>query len=208
MLLHGLFAPRAAGEATRGYLHGGLLIDFVGQKSPVGRWRLVGLDLLVLCLQLVILGATLERRGTKTADDVVIETVEVPLESGQDHDAEERGVLREDSDGTEEIELQDLYQTSGRTGGDEDRERDELLEAGANSERDNQHPLDPFCTGNHIVVNLHILDTIRTQWHANGVSAEGADASTSSGAQSAAANTVAGRIMAYRRLRDGIQGGA
>jgi hypothetical protein len=30
---HALFAGAGAGEATQGYLHGGLVIDFVGQRS-------------------------------------------------------------------------------------------------------------------------------------------------------------------------------
>lgn len=168
----------------------------------------MGLDLLVLCLQLVTLGVTLERRVTKAGDGSAEGTQEEVTADRQDHDAEERGVLREDSDGMEEVELQDIHHTSGRTGGDEDRERDELLEAGANSERENQHPMDPFYSGNNVIVNLRILDTIRTQWHTNSVSVENTDASAASGAQAAAVNTVAGRIMAYRGLREGMQGSA
>jgi len=166
----------------------------------VGRSRLVGLDLLVLVLQLVILGVTLERTGVKAGD-------EAGIEIRQDHDAEERGVIREDS--SNDIEMQDLQHTSsGRTGGDEDRERDELLEADANSEQESQHPLDPFYTGNHVIANLHILDTICTQWQASSVNAEATDASTTSGTQAAAVNTVAGRVLAYRQLREGMQGSA
>jgi len=196
ILLHLLFKPPAAGEATRGYLHGGLLIDFVGQKSPVGRWRLVGLDLLVLVLQLVILGVTLERRGTKTG------VTEEAMERRQDHDAEERGMLRQDSDDTDDIELQDLQHTSGRTGGDEDRERDELLQAGANSEQRDQHPLDPFYTGNHIITNLNVIDTICAQWHASSVTGKASDAAATSDVHVAAVQAAAGRIRAMRELRE------
>lgn len=183
------------------------MIDFVGQKSPVGRWRLVGLDLLVLVLQLVILGVTLERTGVKAGDEAGQSTQDAAIEIRQDHDAEERGVIREDS--SNDIEMQDLQHTSsGRTGGDEDRERDELLEADANSEQQSRHPLDPFYTGNHVIANLHILDTICTQWQASSGNAEATDASTTSGTQAAAVNTVAGRVLAYRQLREGMQGSA
>ena len=204
ILFHLIFAPPAAGEATRGYLHGGLVIDFIGQTSPVGRWRLVGLDIIVLALQVLILGVTLERRGTKSTDGMVNGVAQVGTENRQDHDSEERGILRQDTDTGDDIELQDLQHSSaGRTGGDEDRERDELISPGGTSEPYNQHALDPFYTGGHVVANLHILDTIRAQWQASGVSAEGSDAAATSGVQ-AATVAMAGRTFTYR-LGEGIR---
>ena len=200
-LLHLIFSPPAAGEATRGYLHGGMLIDFVGQQSPVGRWRLCGLDLLVLILQLAILAVILERNGLKTGEEAGENTSDPAVESRQDHDAEERGVIRRDSNGLENIELQDLHHPSGRTGGDEDRERDELLQAGANYEQEAQHALDSFYTGNHVIVNIRILEVIRAQWKTSSASSGVA----ASGAQAAEVDTIAGRISAFRRLREGIQ---
>ena len=34
LLPHLLFSVPSAGEPTQGYLHGGLLIDFIGQRNP------------------------------------------------------------------------------------------------------------------------------------------------------------------------------
>lgn len=192
-LLHLLFGPPAAGEATRGYLLGGLLIDFVGQESPVSRWRLFFLDALVLALQLLILAVTLERKklAVENGDDLV---EEVEAESRQDHDFEERGMLRGNDIVQDDIELQDLrHSSSGRTGGDEDRERDELLGSDESTEPRYQHPLDPFLTGQAVIVSVHVMDTIRSQWH---FTAETSGEATASGAAAVAA--VAGRTLSYR----------
>ncbi len=205
MLLHLAFSPPAAGEATRGYLHGGLVIDFVGQRSPVGIWKLVGLDILVFALQILVLGVTLERRGITKVDEVIQSAVQVVTENGQDHDSEERGVFRQATAAGDDIELQDLqHAPSGRTGGDTDRERDELLLPDGSSEPRVHHPLDPFYTGDYIIANLHILDTIRAQWQASGISTGGSAAAATSGAQAAAVAAVAGRSFTYR-LGQGIR---
>ena len=67
LLIHAISILLIAGEAVREYLHGSLLIDFVGQQSPVLRLRLVGCDLLVLAPQLVMLGITIEKRKLDAA---------------------------------------------------------------------------------------------------------------------------------------------
>lgn len=191
ILLHILFRPPAAGEATRGFLLGGLLIDFVGQDSPVSRWRLLGLDTLVLALQVLILAVTLERKKLAVENgDVLVEEVE---EARQDHGSEERGMLRRDDTFQDDIELQEIRHTSsGRTGGDEDRERDDLLETDESIEPRDQHPLDPFLTGQAVIVNVNVIDTIRLQWLVADTSGE----ATASGAAAVAA--VAGRTLSYR----------
>ena len=197
MLLHLLFRAPAAGEATRGYLLGGLLIDFVGQESPVSRWRLLVLDAMVLALQIFILVVTLERRKVAVEQDVLVEAVG---NARQDHDSEERGMLRRDGTVHEDIELQDIRHTSsGRTGGDEDRERDELHDPDGSDEPRNQHPLDPFLAGQALIVNVHVIDTIRSQWRSTADASD--EAATSSAAAVAAA---AGRTLSFR-LGDRLQ---
>ena len=198
ILLHLLFKPPAAGEATRGYLLGGLLIDFVGQESPVSRWRLLVLDAMVLALQILILAVTLERRKLAVEyGDVLVEEVE---EARQDHDSEERGIMRRDDTVQDDIELQDIRHTSsGRTGGDEDRERDELLDREGSNQRGDRHPLDPFLTGQAVIINVHVIDTIRSQWH---FTADTSGEATASGAAVVAA--VAGRTLSFR-LGDRLQ---
>ena len=198
ILLHLLFNPPAAGEATRGYLLGGLLIDFVGQESPVSRWRLLVLDVIILALQILILAVTLERRKfTVDYDSAVGEEIE---EARQDHDSEERGILRWDNAVQDGVELQEIrYSSRGRTGGDEDRERDELLEPDGSNVPGHQHPLDPFLTGQAVIVNVHVIDTIRSQWRS---AADSSGEATPSGAAAVAA--AAGRTLSFR-LGDRVQ---
>lgn len=60
MGIHTLYPAPQGPEETFGYLHGGLLIDFVGQMG-VGKGRLVVTDCTLLLLQLINLAATRER---------------------------------------------------------------------------------------------------------------------------------------------------
>lgn len=198
MFLHLLFKPPAAGEATRGYLLGGLLIDFVGQESPVSRGRLLFLDVMVLALQILVLAVTLERtKLTIKHSEVMIEEVD---EARQDHDSEERGMLRRDVTGQDEIELQEMRHTSsGRTGADEDRERDELIQPDGNNEPQHQHALDHFLSGQAVIINVRVIDTIRSQWY---FTADTSGEATASGA--AAVAVVAGRTLSLR-LGDRLQ---
>lgn len=137
MGLHLLFALPEASETMRGYLHGGVLIDFIGQKAPTSKLGLVLLDCLVLVLQCVMCAAWLEKdrikkieimlksvaaggfpKGrTSTTAPVPATVAAIDLETGiatsnQDLDAEERGVLRDDPlggvDETNDIEMRPL----------------------------------------------------------------------------------------------------
>jgi hypothetical protein len=79
-------------------MHGGLLLDFIGQVGPSSKIRLVLLDLGILMLQLVALAATVKRRGLKQGKSVGTSGEAAGSEEAgtrQDHDAEERGVLRQ-----------------------------------------------------------------------------------------------------------------
>lgn len=97
MLLHLLLPSPNAGEATRGYLHGSLLLDFVGQLGPTARLHLLCLDVLISTLQLTALAAVSKRkelwsrRNSRQSVDLSLsgQTSTLPLD--QDHDAEERG---------------------------------------------------------------------------------------------------------------------
>lgn len=83
------FDRPSAGEGARGYLHGGLLIDFIGQKGPISKFSLVLLDLLIVGLQVVMLSVNGEvRRATMARKGIT------PTAAVQDHDAEERGEIR------------------------------------------------------------------------------------------------------------------
>ncbi|KAI9927769.1 hypothetical protein MW887_002621 [Aspergillus wentii] len=171
-------------EATRGYLHGGLFIDFIGQKAPVSVFRLLSLDLLVLTLDFIMLGLIIERvktAGVTAAPSTVTNTLETNTQ--QDHDSEERGVLRDspqsNSTGSanDVIELDEFgsrdSQAYASASTDDQLERTGLLadpsEDGHARTKDS-HVLDNFASGEAVIMDVGLIDVIKDQWgysHAN-----------------------------------------
>ena len=139
------------------------------------------MDSLVFVLQIVMLAILIEQQNWK---DGTISTLSVPpagAATGQDHDAEERGVIGSEN----EIELQTMVRSAGRTGGEEDGERDQLLAEPSESQLSpNAHPLDSFYSGGETVLcNLHLLNAIKSQWGA-AASAQGATTGSTTGSNS------------------------
>jgi hypothetical protein len=170
-LLHIFTHQSEAGELTRGYLHGGIIIDFRGQKGPSSKLHLVVMDLLVTALQCFMLAVHVEETRLKgvlaAPESSVLPTTASNL--SQDHDAEERGVTRDAGTNSEDIELQELPQSRRQ---DEaraplnDDERAQLL-SNANGRADEEAldgPLDLYYSGNVIVGEFHVLHTLRSQW--------------------------------------------
>lgn len=172
-LLHMLYPAPAAGEDTRGYLHGGLMIDFIGQQGPTSKWTLGGLDLCILVLQLIMVSAHVKRRDLKkqlsqmtageapssgaadtatsapTGDNTTPPpTVNSNAARGQDADDEERGVLRR-TDTMSDI-------------GAEPEEEDSLLQSTA--ETGHVDALDILTSGQCVILSAGVVDTI---WHEN-----------------------------------------
>lgn len=194
IFLHLFLAPSRSTEEMRGYLHGGIIIDLIGQKGPSSKLKLVVLDLLVLILQAILFTIHLDREkldkfltayGKKTADG---QTPPPP----QDYDAEERGVLRDPVAGLEGIEMQSLGSTGAASrprtlefaaGANEQDEREELLAEPANREPDDS-PLDIFWSGTAVIGEFSVLDTLRSQLALSGA------ASGSSRANSLSANVA------------------
>lgn len=115
MASHKLVAQPDVGEELRGYMHGGLFIDFIGQKGPVSVVRLLVMDFLVLMIDFIMLGLVIERvKMVEISKGVDSQTTTTTNTSGdetqQDHDSEERGVLRgtRTRTGEDGIELDDL----------------------------------------------------------------------------------------------------
>src|SRR5436305_2031339 len=181
VMLHMLNARPEAGEATRGYLHGGLIMDFIGQEGPISKIRLLLLDALVITLQFIMLSAHIQRQdlkpmmsSTSTPQPVrtTMEDRDEPATSAQDLDAEERGVLRSEITTEEGVEMQSLssgvdndlrHQPQGH-GIDVEYEgllAEPLEQANGSA---NSHPLDVFHTGTVIAADLYVLHTIRSQW--------------------------------------------
>jgi len=156
----------------RGYIHGGLLIDFVGELGPISKFRLGGLDILVLVMQCVILAVVLEKEDLKSElEGNTTRGGEAGL-TGQDHDAEEQGVLRSEIVEREEgVEMQNLSSSTAMRDNDQSRvageaeEQESLFEASSSHQRiRGEHPLDTFNSGQYIIANLHIIDALQSSY--------------------------------------------
>ena len=143
LISHTLRPRPEAGEITEGYLHGGILIDFVGEKGPIWRSRLLVMDLMVLALQLIMLAAVVEKLSAKASTSA--QTAQA-IGQGQDHDAEERGVLR--------------------AGEGQPNDPDTVIaQPGTNiTTASNVHTLDPYYRGDSVLAELDVLGTVRRQW--------------------------------------------
>jgi hypothetical protein len=181
--LHLWFVPVTGTEATRGYLHGGLAMDFIGQKGPASRFTLVLFDLLVMTLQFVHLTAHITRKrlkdGAAAAAAPTPATRQAPAPStGQDLDSEERGVRHStELEQRDDIEMQTLNPSGGRAGNaatvtdditDENEatnEREALLSS-APPPRTDIHIFDSFHSGQIVLADLNIWKTVREQFWA------------------------------------------
>jgi Fungal domain of unknown function (DUF1746) len=147
-ILHLVNPSPQAGEATGFYMHGSIIIDFVGQLGPTSKWRLLYMDTLLFVLQTVMLALAIEKRRVQSPEKQI-------LRPAQDLEAEEAGVVRSDS-------------TRDRNGVHEDDdgiEMQELLpsgtsEEGAEADDSNVHVLDEFYTGHTILTSLNVVETI------------------------------------------------
>ncbi|TID13436.1 conserved fungal protein [Venturia nashicola] len=83
-LLHLYRKQPEAGEALRGYLHGGLLLDFIGQHGPTSKWHLFLMDIFLTILQLLSHALADKRKGMDKSRVTA------------DLDAEERGESESD----------------------------------------------------------------------------------------------------------------
>lgn len=147
-LLHLVNARPEAGEASHFFLHGSIIIDFVGQLGPTSKWRLFYMDMLVLVLQIVMLGLGMEKRRFQNDEKQT-------RGSAQDLEAEEAGIIRSETmrneghESNEGIEMQELL--AGSTS-----------EEGAERGGSNIHVLDDFYTGHTILARLNVVETIAT----------------------------------------------
>ncbi|KAG9235763.1 hypothetical protein BJ875DRAFT_458364 [Amylocarpus encephaloides] len=178
MLLHMFTARSEAGETMRGYLHGGIIIDLIGQKGPTSKLHLVFLDCLILMLQCVMLAAVVERERLSkvmkayATPNVAGNSTRAPVPTMQDHDAEELGVVRDAETENGDIELQplpsltnpDSIPTSPEPALDiEDNDHTHLLaEPPPREERGDG--LDTFWSGRVIIADFHVLRVIRRHW--------------------------------------------
>jgi hypothetical protein len=186
ILLHIFTARSEAGEAMRGYLHGGVIVDLIGQKGPTSKIHLVLLDLLILGLQCFMLAVHVEKErisallaayllpATSATDQPRAAVV-----AAQDHDAEERGIMREVVTDNEDIELQPLAlrddgPSTIETEGQERNEERERLLAEPPPREGEEDPLDSFWSGTAILADFHVIHNLKRQWADYGNATESA----------------------------------
>jgi hypothetical protein len=207
-ILHLAYPAPSAGEDTRGYLHGGLMIDFIGQKGPTSKWKLVGLDLALLVLQMTMVAVHAKRRELKrklaklsggSSDGGAARpaegeasaagqatTTEENAAREQDADAEERGVLRRTDS------LSDI--------GADLEEEDALLPS---SETGHVDALDVLISGQCIVGDFTLIDTL-LQEHEHYQAYR--QTRTEAGASSSIPPSTLRQLQSFR-MRFGVGGG-
>lgn len=210
MFLHLISSPPEAGEASRGYLHGGILIDFIGQRAPSSRFTLILLDVVVLAIQCFMITVNIEKerirniiqpsRGNTSPRAAIV----VP-NTGQDHDSEERGVLR-DAPGIDEanemdgIELRPLgnQNTNGIDGEPGSGGSGPLRRPGARQSGQLEGLADVLRSGNAVIGNFNVPQSLRTAWD----SRENTPESTAAYAlQNVGYNATLAALAAQRRAR-------
>lgn len=163
ILLHCLLAAPSAGEATRGYLHGGLAMDFIGQKGPTSRVHLLLLDFFVLALQVVHLSAYLLRQRLRQGltDATGVAETSTTSATAQTVEDEERGVRRSaEQERSDDIELQTLTSSGAASTSPPAEER---LDAFRPPTRTEAHIFDAFNSGQMVIADLDITQTVKDQ---------------------------------------------
>ena len=167
IFLHLVTSLPFAGEASRGYLHGGVLIDFVGQKAPTSKLSLLLLDFLILGIQCLMLAVNMERERIRKVvkpprvSAAAAGSTETP-QTTQDHDSEERGVLRDAAtlDESNDIEMRPLR--SDR------RDSDGGTSPSTGTGSEYEGLLDALRSGNAILSTFHVRRALRDTWNNRG----------------------------------------
>ncbi|KAI1263080.1 DUF1746-domain-containing protein [Xylariaceae sp. FL1019] len=200
-----------AGEAARGYLHGGILVDFVGQKPPSSKFTLLGLDLVILALQCFMITVNMSkervRRTVKPSRTTTTAGVSLrAVQTTQDHDAEERGVLRDAPlmGETDDIEMRDLGERDEYGGESHSLLRDGDGAAAARRMATRQDDHDPgdladaLRSGTAVLAQFHVPNSLRSAWHSRENTAETAAAYA---LQNVGYNATLAALAAQRRAR-------
>jgi len=206
MFLHLVWSLPRAGEASRGYLHGGVIVDFIGQKPPTSRLSLLLLDLIIMTVQCLMLAAHQDRERLRTIVLPIRNTTpnaegtSAPTATTQDHDAEERGVNRDVEalgDETNEVEMRSLSDSRAGEGGDS-QEATGLLEAGSSRGATAPDLIGVLRSGNSVLGNFHIINAVRV---ASNEQQTTTSTTTASSFQSLGYNVTLAAMAAERRAR-------
>ena len=167
MLLH-LFGSMPQGpDYHRGYLHGGVVVDFVGQMPSTSRLYYLLADVVLLVLQSLMMTIHNEREklrvALKTFRPINPELTQQVSQAWamEDLDAEERGVSRDDSyasvgDGSNDIELQPLNGDATNADDMEGSTRDSVGDSSSQSQLS-----DLLSSGNGVLGEYHVIHAMR-----------------------------------------------
>ncbi|KAK6533088.1 hypothetical protein TWF281_007247 [Arthrobotrys megalospora] len=172
-LFHLFSEPASGSEATGGYLHGGMIIDFVGQEGPISRFRLIFLDLIILFLQLTMLTVKVSKQNLleSSGPNRII--------PAQDLDSEERGISASAQDDNSEFATSPI---EGHSSSDGLQRRRPAAESNIYS-------------GEVVIADLRIVETVRSQWNS-----QNNTPITQSASAAIAANLANARLrMLFRR---------
>ncbi|KAH6608752.1 hypothetical protein Trco_002098 [Trichoderma cornu-damae] len=173
MVLH-LSGPLPTGpDYHRGYQHGGMIIDFVGQMPATSRLYYLLADLFILFLQCLMLTIHNHRESLRAALETFRSCIPGLLlepiagRSPEDLDAEERGVSRHVpgmmADETDEIELQPLDRRADGEGAEDGNEQSgPAVRDTSSDEAPRTHLSDIMSSGNAVLNEYHIIHTMRT----------------------------------------------
>jgi hypothetical protein len=183
ILLH-LFTSLPRGpDFHRGYQHGGLIIDFVGQRPPTSRIYYLLADFAILAIQCLMLTVHTQREQLrvmlKTFRPMLPEIaneLEAAMRSMQDLDAEERGVSLHAPDITlsgpagaatgDETSAMEMRETNGAQGTGEgsgqNGEADTLLPGPTSEDSSRAQLADVMNSGNAVVGEYYIVQSVLT----------------------------------------------
>lgn len=171
ILLHIFVSLPVGPDFHRGYMHGGLVIDFIGQKPPTSRVYYVLADVMILAVQCFMLTVHTERERLrvilKTFRPMVPDVAQELAPTIEDLDAEERGVSRDMSgslpvDEEEGIELQPLHRVStNEEGNSTSGESEPSARERSVDEPSRSHLSDVLSSGNAIIGEYHVLHSLR-----------------------------------------------
>jgi len=152
------------------------MIDFIGQKPPTSRFKLLLLDCAILLIQCFMLAVHSEReklrqivlpmrRSPGSAAPTDEASSAAPPPTLRDHDLEERGIRADapvSANETDEIEMQPLRNLPGGDGTAEDeRERSGLLDPTASHPVAQPELIDVLRSGNAVLADFHVVRAIR-----------------------------------------------
>ncbi|KAK6504053.1 hypothetical protein TWF506_002268 [Arthrobotrys conoides] len=175
-LFHLFSEPASGSEATGGYLHGGMIIDFVGQEGPISRFRLIFLDLIILLLQLTMLTVKVSKQ------DLLDSSGPNRVTPSQDLDDEERGIVAGAEDDNSDFAASPIEEPSSSISSDGLRRRRPAADSNIYS-------------GEVNIAELRIVETVRSQWNS-----QNNTPITQSASATMAANLANARLrMLFRR---------